>query len=416
MPKLKLTSAAVGRLKTPETGQVDYFDATLPAFGLRVGRSKRMYFIVIRIHGKRSRITLGQAKVGDGPGMTLAEARTKAGEVIEDAALGTDPRKRRAAEKAANRKRTETTFGAVADLFIERYAKPRKRTWMEDKRILDVYVRPHWEDIPISEIARSDVVEVLDAVEERGKVMADRVLSTIRKLFNWAIDERALLDANPVGRKMARSVAGSRKRSFTDDEIRGIWNASNTIGGFKGPMIKMLMLTGQRVGVVAGMKHSEVHTEAKTWTIPGDATGRSKNKLDQVVPLPDQALAIYQSIPKIVGHDHAFSSGHRGDKAPTIGSKLSTEFKKAAGFDDWCFQNLRGLVATKMKRPLGISNEIINLVQGRLDQSVLARNYDSNDYVEDKRAAIQAWANLLDEIVIDADRANVVPIRKTKDG
>ena len=114
MPKLKLTSAAVERLKTPETGQVDYFDATLPAFGLRVGKRKRMYFIIIRIHGKRSRITLGQAKVGVGPGMTLAEARAKAGEVSDQAALGIDPRQLRASEKAANQRRSENTFGAIA--------------------------------------------------------------------------------------------------------------------------------------------------------------------------------------------------------------------------------------------------------------------------------------------------------------
>jgi integrase len=423
MPKLKLTSAAIERLKAPDTGQTDYYDGALPAFGLRVGKSKKMYFVIIRIHGKRSRITLGQAKVGDGPGMTLAEARAKAGEVREQAALGIDPSQRRASEKAANRRRSENTFEAVADLYIEKYAKAKKKTWKEDERILNTYARPAWGDTPITEITKADVADLLDSVEDgakkktgKGHYMANRTLSCVRKIFNWAIDERALLEHNPVGRKMARGVEGSRKRAFTDDEIRAIWSASDIIGGFKGLMIKMLMLTGQRVGVVAGMKHSDVHTEAKSWTIPGDATGRSKNKLDHVVPLPDQALAIYQSIPKIVGHDHAFSSGYRGDKAPTIGSKLSTEFKKVASFDDWCFQNLRGLVATKMKRPLGISNEIINLVQGRLDQSVLARNYDANDYLEDKRTALQAWANLLNEIVTDVDRANVDLIKEAHDG
>jgi hypothetical protein len=55
-------------------------------------------------------------------------------------------------------------------------------------------------------------------------------------------------------------------------------------------------------------------------------------------------------------------------------------------------------------------------VQGRIDSSVLARHYDANDYLEDKRSALQAWANLLDEIVTDADRKNVVPIKEATDG
>ena len=251
MPKLKLTSAAVERLKAPDTGQTDYFDTALPAFGLRVGRSKRMYFIIIRIHGKRSRITLGQARVGNGPGMTLTEARAKAGEVNEQAALGIDPRQQKAAEKAANRLRQANTVGAVADLYIEKYAKPRKRSWKEDQRILNTYVRPAWDDIPITEITKADVAELLDAVEDEAKkktgkgfYMANRVLSYVRKLFNWAIDERALLDQNPVGRKMSRGIEGSRKRTFTDEEIKAIWLAADTIGGFKGCAIKMLMLTG----------------------------------------------------------------------------------------------------------------------------------------------------------------------------
>ncbi len=141
-----------------------------------------------------------------------------------------------------------------------------------------------------------------------------------------------------------------------------------------------------------------------------------KNKLEHVVPLSDQALEIYLSMPRVLGRDHVFCSGHRGDTAPVMGNKVAREFRKAAGFEDWCFQNLRSVVATKMKRPLSIPDSIINLVQGRLDQSVLARNYDANDYLEDKRTALQAWANLFDEIVTDTDRDNVVSIKEPQDG
>ena len=207
MPKIKLTNAAVERLKAPDAGQVDYYDATLPAFGLRVGRSRKMYFIIIRIHGKRSRITLGQAKVGDGPGISLKEARAKAGEVSEQTALGIDPRQTRAAEKTANRQRSENTFEAVADLYIERYAKKQKRTWREDKRIINVYLNPAWGDTPITDITRADVVRLLDDVEDaaaaktgKGHYMANRVCACARKIFNWSIDERALLENNPIGR------------------------------------------------------------------------------------------------------------------------------------------------------------------------------------------------------------------------
>ena len=421
MPKIKLTSAAVERLKAPDVGQADYYDAALPAFGLRVGRSRKMYFIIIRIHGKRSRITLGQAKVGDGPGMTLAEARAKAGEVSEQAALGVDPRQTRAAEKIANRQRSENTFGAVADLFIERYAKKQKRTWREDKRIIDVNLNPAWGEMPITEITRADVVRLLDEVEDaaaaktgKGHYMANRVCACARKIFNWGIDERAVLENNPVGRKMTRGVEGSRKRLFTDDEVSAIWNTADKIGGFKGGAVKMLMLTGQRVGVVAGMKHSEIVGDL--WTIGGDEVGRSKNKRDHIVPLSEQAMAVIEAMPKINGIDHIFSDGRRGDKAIAIGNKIRNLMAEAGAGPDWCFQNLRSLVATRMRSPLAVSPIIVDLVQGRIDSSVLSRHYDSNEYVEEKRTALQAWANLLDEIVTGIHHNNVLPIKATHDG
>ncbi|MBT4931824.1 MAG: integrase arm-type DNA-binding domain-containing protein [Rhodospirillaceae bacterium] len=420
MPKIKLTNAAVERLKAPDAGQVDYYDATLPAFGLRVGRSRKMYFIIIRIHGKRSRITLGQAKVGDGPGISLKEARAKAGEVSEQTALGIDPRQTRAAEKTANRQRSENTFEAVADLYIERYAKKQKRTWREDKRIINVYLNPAWGDTPITDITRADVVRLLDDVEDaaaaktgKGHYMANRVCACARKIFNWSIDERALLENNPIGRKMKRGVEGSRKRTFTDEEIKAIWSAADDIGGFKGGAVKMLMLTGQRLGVVAGMKHSEIVGDV--WTISGDEVGRSKSKRDHLVAMSKQAKAVYETMPKIDGVDHVFSDGRRGDKAIAIGGKIRNMMTKEGAGSEWCFQNLRSLVATRMRSPLAVSPIIVDLVQGRIDNSVLSRHYDANEYVEEKRTALQAWANLLDEIVGDTDRDNVVPIKEAHD-
>ncbi|MAO56424.1 MAG: hypothetical protein CMM61_12095 [Rhodospirillaceae bacterium] len=420
MPKLALTSKAIERLKLPETGQVDYFDKTLPAFGIRLGSTTRKFFVVTRIHGKRARITLGDAKVGDGPGLSLSEARQKAGDVVEQAAHGLDPRQKRKAEVDANKKRTANTFGKVADDYVEKYAKRTKRSWKQDERILDLYLKPKWGDWPITDITRADVVDVLDEIEDGkikgqrkgGTVAANNALAVVRKLFHWAMDERALIETVPIGRKMKRGVVVSRKRNFTDDEVRAIWKAADTIGGFKGAAVKMLMLTGQRRAVVMGMKFSEI--EGNLWTIPGDAEGRAKNKREHVVPLTPQALEVIASVPRVEGKDHVFGTGWRGDRPLNIGSKLHNEFTEKCGFDDWVWNNLRGLVATRMRRPLNVSPAIIDAVQGRLDQSVQGQHYDANDYLEDKRAALTAWANLLDRIVSGEDAGNVVDISEVR--
>ena len=59
MPSLKLTAAAVERIKPPDSGQVDYFDKILLGFGLRVSKSgTKSWFVMTRVHGKLLRQTV----------------------------------------------------------------------------------------------------------------------------------------------------------------------------------------------------------------------------------------------------------------------------------------------------------------------------------------------------------------------
>src|SRR5215217_6275794 len=95
MPKLRLTVAAIDRIQPPHTGQVEYYDTHLPAFGIRLSYSgAKAWFVMTRIHGKLTRITLGRH-----PALTLAQARDKARLVVEHTKNGIDPRRIQAEER-----------------------------------------------------------------------------------------------------------------------------------------------------------------------------------------------------------------------------------------------------------------------------------------------------------------------------
>src|SRR5207302_7445414 len=96
-------------------------------------------------------------------------------------------------------------------------------------------VRPRIGSKSIYDLKRRDIVEMLDAIEDRkagenadegGPVMADRTLAHVRKAFNWWMvqDEEF---KSPIVRGMARTKPKerSRKRTLTDDEIRDVWAA-----------------------------------------------------------------------------------------------------------------------------------------------------------------------------------------------
>src|SRR6185503_4470603 len=109
--------------------------------------------------------------------------------------------------------------------FVEKWSKPRNRTWKESERILAKYVTPHWRDRRLTEIGRGDVVELVDRIAtENGPIMANRALANIKKLFAWSLD-RGLLDVHPVARLSPPGAEEERARVLTDAEIKALWKA-----------------------------------------------------------------------------------------------------------------------------------------------------------------------------------------------
>src|SRR5262245_47745198 len=123
MPRVRMTERTLQRLRVPSIGQVDYFDQRLPGFGMRVTASGHRSWIVLYRHdGRGRRLTLGAY-----PALGLADARVIAKDAIHRVACGRDP----AAEKQVERR--AETFAELADEYMERHAKVRKRErcWQE---------------------------------------------------------------------------------------------------------------------------------------------------------------------------------------------------------------------------------------------------------------------------------------------
>ena len=68
---------------------------------------------------------------------------------------------------------------------------------------------------------------------------------------------------------------------LSDDEIAEIWRAAGDAASPYGTIVRLLILTGQRRGEVAGMNWGEISDDLATWTMPGE---RTKNGVAHVVP------------------------------------------------------------------------------------------------------------------------------------
>ena len=231
---------------------------------------------------------------------------------------------------AADVKHSVNTFEAVAKRFMGEYleAKGRRPSTVQQYRLLfagkDLSA---WRNRPVAEITFEDLRMVLSIIMARGKkIAANRTLAYLRKFFTWAVRERIIPGSPAMGIDLPAGET-PRDRVLSDSELVLIWRALDADPGLINPVGKLLILTGQRRGEVAGMRWSEVHGlggAQPTWELPGR---RTKNHRDHVVPLTSQALHIVKSMAPT--GDFVFSNN--GKVPILVNAKLRDRIAKAAG-------------------------------------------------------------------------------------
>jgi integrase len=382
--------------------------------------------------GRPKKLTLGAY-----PAISLEAARDLGGKALRAAAEGRDPAgEKKTAKAEAQRQAAEEhrgkrdLFENVAREFLERHAmkQTRERTWRETARILGFRpsldglddiggdVLDAWRGRKVQEISKRDVIALLDSINDRGSpIMANRVLAAVRKLFNWCV-ARDVIQASPCTLVEPPAPERSRDRILSDDELRLAWNAADVDGWPFGPIVKLMILTGQREGEIAGMRWSEVDIENKLWILPAD---RVKNDELHTVPLSDAAIEIIKPLPHIktargfvfVGREgkHVTGFSRAKDRIDAAVTK-ATDGKPLL---DWVFHDLRRTVASGMAR-LGIQLPVIEKVLNHKSGTFrgIVGVYQRHSFAEEKRTALAAWASHVEAVVSGKQPDNVVPISR----
>ena len=444
MPTVKLTDAAVQRLKAPKGGRVDYFDATLPGFALRVSgptpttpEGRRTWTLFYRHGGKQRRLSLPLPY----PALGLADARRQAGDALARLAEGKDPAADRAETKAAAA-RAPDTVANVVDLFIRRSLEAKNRApryVTETRRNFDLHVLPRWEGRDIKTITKRDVIDLLDSIADGGAkvkgpdgkrrtvkggpIAANRTLAAVKACFNFAV-RRGILEASPVALVERPGAETERERALSDDEIRALWPLMGAMGYPFGGFLRLALLTGQRRGEVAGMRWADLDLAEATWTLPASATKAARA---HVVPLPPLALSILAEQPHLgpfvfsgtgrrSGKRDPAGNTHAGQPCPVSGfakAKVRIDKKVSdaeAAVAGWTIHDLRRTAATGMAR-LGASQFDVARVLNHSDRSVTGKHYNQYEYLKEKREALAMWGRHVESLIKPAPD-NVVELRQ----
>jgi integrase len=409
-----LTAKAVEKMKTGEVRR-EVPDGLVPGLYLIVQPSGRKSWAVRgRLHGKPVKVTL--------KAIELAKARTEARSAIGMLREGKDPR-----TEAAK----PLTFGDLADQYIERWARPRKRTWIGDQDMIDRELRPVWGKRQAAEIARRDVLALIEAKARTAPIRANRLLALPRKLFTWAVNVD-LLPGSPAAGVKPPAKERSRDRILTDAELAAFWRATAAMGSVWGGYFQTLALTLQRKEEVAGMARPELDlaADAALWTL---SAARVKAGRVHDVPLVPAVVEIIKGVPEIMIDARtgatspilftmsgkplsAFSAAKR-----RLDALMLAELSKAAkeGGEDpdqvelapWRLHDLRRTGASNLARmgfPPHVLAAVLNHSPGAT-QGITAI-YNRYRYGDEKRDALAAWARHVLGLV-EQRPANVVALR-----
>jgi integrase len=291
------------------------------------------------------------------------------------------------------------TLGAIWAEFYRREAAGL-RSADQRRQVIERHVLPTLGQRPIGEIKRSEIVGLLDRIEDRsGPTAAHVVLAYLSRLFNWHAS-RSDDFRSPIVRGMARINAKERERDriLADDELRQLWRSAP-------PFVRFLLLTAVRRNEAAGMQWSELSDSL--WVIPA---GRMKAKAEHVVPLSAAALscmgeaqgpALLNMRPLAVNDRLAGPFVFGGHKALGSFSLIKRRLDEAVPIAPWRLHDLRRRARSLMSRA-GVIKDIGERCLAHAIGGV-SGVYDRHAYLEEKRQAFDALAAIVARIVGEAD-------------
>jgi integrase len=378
--------------------------------------------------------------------LTLAAARQLATTLHRERVRGVDVIEEHKAAKSRERTEAEdaavNTFGKLVVEFIRDHKVKRwgtrPRRWRGDAAILGLRwpqdcedpakgepivikggLADTWRDKPLGSIDGHDIHSVVDearklgipGLEKRNKAVSDargrKMHSGLSNFFRWAQRQRKV-SVNPVQGVWNPGAPPARERVLNDAEIKKFWLATEQVREPVTALLKVLLLTGQRLAEVNEMRDDEI--VEGVWTIPGS---RTKNHRPHALTLPPLVRDIIAKVEGIEGSPFVFT-GDTGMTAVTIGSKVKTTLDEAMGeeIDPWRLHDLRRSAASGMQR-LGIRPDVIerllNHVSGTF--SGVAGIYQRDPLSEEVAAALVRWSQHVVGL-IEGGSTNVVKLPK----
>lgn len=415
-PAVSITKDFLNKITFPSSveGRRVLWDQRLKGFGIRVNPNGSVVFVVqyrMKAKGAKTQTyTIGKYGSPWSPDAAREEARA----LLEKVHHGVDPidAKRKAASSAEQTAVEEShyDFDRFADRYIDDHVKANSLRSLKDiEGTFDRDLRPFFKGKSIRQITKQDCKDMRVKVGKRSKSGANKAHKWLNAAIMWGIEHDGL-DTSPMFGLKKPFKEEKRSRVLAEWEIALLWSVLPALAWQFAMLMRILILTGQRLREVAGIRWEEIDLARKEWIIPGN---RTKNKLDHLVPIAavfERLLTTIEPDPKrrhgllLTSNGRTPVSGFSKSKTETdelIAVALRTEkWCERGGFRPWVRHDARRTLSTmcgEMKVPIAHAEAVLNHISGTL--SGVAGTYWLYQYATEKRQALTKWEQRLERIL-----------------
>ena len=380
---------------------------------LHIKAAGKYWRMAYRFAGKQKTLALGVY-----PAVTLAQARKARDDAKATIAQGLDPSTAKRAAKVAARSAAANTFEALAREFhatqAEGWSPDHAARWL---RRLEKDLFPYVGHLSPASITAPVLLDVLRRVEGRGTVETAHILrQSAGQVFRYGI-QTGRCERSPVP-----DLQGALKPVMVTHmaavlEPVKVGELMRAIDGYTGQPItraalQLSALLFQRPGNIRAMEWTWIDFDNAMLTIPAQAMKRKIhgkiNGRPHFVPLAPQAVAILQELRPLTGHGkYVFPSILGSGRCMSENTPRTALRRMGYGNEEMTPHGFRAMARTLMiERLPGITPDALEAQLAHGKSGPLGAAYDRAEFMEQRRAMMQAWANYLDQL---RTGAQVVP-------
>jgi integrase len=351
-----------------------------------------------RFAGKQMMLSLGTY-----PDTSLKMARDKRDDArrLLAAEPPIDPSIVRKAERQAAT--SPETLKAIATEFLEMQTAGAAATTL---RRLELHVFPYLGKKPIARITAAELLAVLRRVEHKGAHdTAHRIRSACGRIWRYAVGSgRAEQD---IAAALAGQLAPVNAKNFaTITEPKRIGELLRASDGYSGlhsvcAALKLAPLVFVRPGELRAATWDEFDLEEAEWRI---SAHRTKLRVEHVVPLADQAVAILDDLFPLTGSESGYVFPSVRSRSTCMSDNSLNAALRRMGYskEQMTAHGFRSMASTRLNE-LGFPPDVIEKQLAHAERNKVRAAYNHASYLPQRREMMQFWADYLDSLKTGAD-------------